>query len=681
MKTSISIFILLLISYISTAQQLIKTIPNLHTGKPVSVAISADGKFALTSGTDQKTKMIDIDAGRVLRSYLGTNMIIKTASFNNDASLFMTEGPKEGKFVIWKSVDNKAKSYLDASNNQVNSIAFNPVSNNIAAGTATGKVILWNSDYGSVQNSIDAHKTEITSVAYNSDGTLLASTSSDGSLKIWKVLGGRFDTEINTKLKNITSICFSANGKFLIAGGRSNIKIWNTTDWSEFGEFKDYNTQISSIALSPDDQYLAASSSDNNNINIWKLETKQIVKSFEAHIGGINDIAFASEKALLVSVGNDNSLNVWNVDELNIALKQTVAANVNPSNVNTIVNNENKSFQPVTGDQRITWLNPSQNNQTTSESSYRIEACINLPNKPDVLKITVNGVVQVDKSDAKVEFRSNCSNMLSEVVKLQNGNNQIKVEIKAGTETINSEITLTYSDFAGKYYALLLAVNDYTDPAISDLDQPLADAQRLYDVLTTNYSFDKANVRMVKNPTREQLIDELDALAAKTTKDDNVLIFYAGHGWWDQNEQTGYWFPVDAKKTSKANWFSNSQLYDKFRAINAKHTLLIADACFGGAVFKTRDPFADATKAVKMLYDMPSRKAMTSGTMNVVPDKSVFLEYLVKRLSNNTEKYLPARTLFSSIEQAVRNNTDNVPQYGTIEKTGDEGGDFIFIRK
>ena len=72
---------------------------------------------------------------------------------------------------------------------------------------------------------------------------------------------------------------------------------------------------------------------------------------------------------------------------------------------------------------------------------------------------------------------------------------------------------------------------------------------------------------------------------------------------------------------------------------------------------------------------------MTSGTLKAVPDKSVFLEYMVKRLNDNEEKYLSAEKLFSSFREAVLNNSPNIPQYGTVQNAGDEGGDFIFIRR
>lgn len=72
---------------------------------------------------------------------------------------------------------------------------------------------------------------------------------------------------------------------------------------------------------------------------------------------------------------------------------------------------------------------------------------------------------------------------------------------------------------------------------------------------------------------------------------------------------------------------------------------------------------------------------MTSGTLKEVPNQSVFLRYLIKRLEDNEEKYMSSEGLFTSFRIAVLNNSQNLPQYGTVQNVGDEGGDFIFIRK
>jgi hypothetical protein len=234
---------------------------------------------------------------------------------------------------------------------------------------------------------------------------------------------------------------------------------------------------------------------------------------------------------------------------------------------------------------------------------------------------------------------------------------------------------------APKYYALIIGVNEYPDQGISDLDKPVKDALKLGRVLVDRYMFDAKDVIFLKNPTRSQLIDEMDRLTRRVTKDDNLLIFYAGHGYYDTETEFGYWLPSDASSQSTGNWLANSQLRDYVAAIKSKHTLLITDACFGGGIFKTRKAFADATDQLNKVYDKKSRKAMTSGALTEVPDESVFLRLLVQRLEENTLDYLSAEELFSSFKTTVMNSSLTEPQYGDIKGTGDEGGDFLFVKR
>jgi len=252
--------------------------------------------------------------------------------------------------------------------------------------------------------------------------------------------------------------------------------------------------------------------------------------------------------------------------------------------------------------------------------------------------------------------------------------------VKGETE----ELDLVFSNTekrVPKYYALILGANDYIDDQVPDLDGPISDAAKLGLALTTLYTFDPKDVVFIKNPTREQIINELDRLTRKVTKNDNLLVFYAGHGYWDQQTDFGYWLPVDSKSNTTSNWLANSQIKDYVAAIKSKHTLLITDACFGGSIFRTRKTFEETSDAKNKLYDNPSRQAMTSGALTVVPDKSLFLEYLVKRLNENTKSYLTGEELFSSFKTEVMNGSPVTPMYGDIKDSGDEGGDFIFVKK
>lgn len=234
----------------------------------------------------------------------------------------------------------------------------------------------------------------------------------------------------------------------------------------------------------------------------------------------------------------------------------------------------------------------------------------------------------------------------------------------------------------GKYYALLIGNSDYLLDDL-DLNNPTNDARELSDLLSRKYQFNQENIITLFNADRESILEELYSLRSTITKNDNLLIFYAGHGHWDAQVEQGYWWPIDAIPDNPSNWLSNSDLREQIRGINSAHTLLISDACFSGGIFKTRGAgdIRKANRDIQLLYRMRSRRAITSGTLSTVPDKSVFFKYLVKYLTENDQKFISSSDLFTTIRTSVLNNSLSVPQDGVILNTGDEGGDFIFIKK
>ncbi len=243
--------------------------------------------------------------------------------------------------------------------------------------------------------------------------------------------------------------------------------------------------------------------------------------------------------------------------------------------------------------------------------------------------------------------------------------------------------SLYYELLERKYYALLIGIDSYINDEIQDLDHPVSDMHKLKEVLISDYSFTPEHTISLTNPSRDEIIMAFDKLSNNVTSKDQLLIFYAGHGIWDDKIKQGYWLPSDASKTSKARWLSNSTIRDYIGGIKSKHTLLITDACFSGGIFKERAVAFKDGRAMLEMFKLPSRKAMTSGTLSTVPDKSVFVHYLIKNLKLNTQPLLSSEDLFRNFKIAVINNSPNgqIPQYGSIGQTGDEGGDFIFIKK
>jgi len=257
-----------------------------------------------------------------------------------------------------------------------------------------------------------------------------------------------------------------------------------------------------------------------------------------------------------------------------------------------------------------------------------------------------------------------------------------KREEEKSTMTLQS-LGLTEGNLP-KYYALIMGVSQYKNATVDmpNLDQPVKDSEKLRQVLLKKYMFDEERVKYLANPTRSEVIGALEELSEIVTARDNVMVFYAGHGVWDKQKDFGYWLAADANIKDKSTWIPNSTLKDYLGAIESKHTLLVADACFSGSIFKSRG--ADAPTLIinfNELYKDKSRRAMTSGNLGTVPDKSIFVEFLLKKLEDNQDIFMSSRLLFSRMFEPISDNTSVVPQFGVIQDVGDEGGDFIFIRR
>ncbi|WP_347175043.1 caspase family protein [Polaribacter uvawellassae] len=312
--------------------------------------------------------------------------------------------------------------------------------------------------------------------------------------------------------------------------------------------------------------------------------------------------------------------------------------------------------------------------------------------KDGIFEITVNGVeASVSENGtftANVPLKYGENDLIVKATDMKKASSTKTFTIKRKSPDVvdvkDDDVIVVNNDNKGfgEYYALLIGVSDYGDGAITDLGGlPTKDAQDLGNVLINKYSFKKQNVVILNNsPTENDIIKEFSKLKKKVTDKDNLLVFYAGHGVYDEVSQVGHWLPSDADMEYELNLISNSQVVDFLKSIRSKHTLLISDACFSGSIFKTRS-FDKSPKSIQKKFELTSRKAITSGTLKTVPNKSMFLKYLLDRLQNNPNNYLSARQLFDKIEEPVMNNSPNTPQYGTIYGIGDEGGDFIFVKK
>ena len=258
-------------------------------------------------------------------------------------------------------------------------------------------------------------------------------------------------------------------------------------------------------------------------------------------------------------------------------------------------------------------------------------------------------------------------------------------EDKTRGMTMLKDTNANDSVIIGKYYALLIGIENYKDIRYQKLSEPSNDVRTMYNALVKNYTFDKEDVTVLKDPDKKEIFRILNYYRDSLTTNDNLFIFYAGHGRYDIKSNTGYIIPADADYKNDADWISVQEIRKKFDVIPAKHILLIADACFAGSVFRGDDDEneKDLNEITLEQLSRKSRTAFTSAYLKPVPDRSDFFRHLISILETNKSGILLSEDLYIKTRNSLnRSKSKNEPvKYGILQDCGDEGGDFIFIKR
>ena len=248
------------------------------------------------------------------------------------------------------------------------------------------------------------------------------------------------------------------------------------------------------------------------------------------------------------------------------------------------------------------------------------------------------------------------------------------------------------SEKYGKFYALVIGNNEYAN--YTNLETAVTDATAVAKILNQRYDFD---TRLLLNATRYDILSAINDLRGSLTEQDNLMIYYAGHGDLDESNEKGFWLPVDAEPGNSANWLSNTSISDQLNTMKANHVMVVADSCYAGTLstasvarqnLNLSDE--DISSWLDVMTDVRARTVLTSGGVRPVLDSgggkhSVFAKAFVKALENN-QRVLDGNSLFVSVLGDVRRDSislshEQIPDYGAIKYAGHEAGEFFLFPK
>lgn len=495
----------------------------------------------------------------------------------------------------------------------------------------------------------------ITSIAFSPDGKLLATTDDFLGLVIWEIQTGTAVRIRDNRREPMISVAFDQLGNRIATGGFDRtIKLWDVKSRVLSKSISGAQGPVSSVRFSQNDEDIISGSYDES-VRITNIRSGESTFLY-GHTGPINFVSVSPDGKLILSSGLDGLVNIWSIPSRTIVSTIYVdgadgGVNFTPDGLYYVIGKGGSDILAWTAGDRLL--------VNRAETEFF--------NRPDIVRSRIRGSPPMLSAST---MRANISR--TEGVAWSEYDKMLRNEWRGH-----------------KYYALIIGNDRYRNPW-TVLPNSVRDARDVRTVLAQRLNFDTGEP--LYNVTKAEILKALRTIAEKAGDDSSFLLYYSGHGYYDDATDKAFWIPVDGTR-NRATWISSDEVFASLNAIKSRHILVIADSCFAGAFDKGSklEVFDEPPTLMLSKMKQRSRTLITSGGNEPVSgagkNHSIFAEYVIEGLQKlprnvfSADKFfyefLYTDTVLRQITPSLRDIGRTIVPRPSLSEAGDR---FYFMR-
>ena len=281
-------------------------------------AVSHDGKFAASGGSDGYLRLWDLPAAACLNSIRAHNGAVTSVCLDPEERSLATGGA-DGAIRLWSFPDGASRAAVFGGEKPIRSLLFGPQGEWIASGDAAGAVRLWRTRGSEPILNLGDHGDPVSCLAVSRDGRILASGGLDRAIRVWSVPDGMPLGILRGHEAAITCLAFRKADQLLVSGSTDrSLRLWKLGDGLNCAVLDSHTEPITCLALDSDDA-IAATGSLDGSIRIWNLARRSLLATLgktdrrDAHNASISGLDFCPKRNLLASGGLDGKVRLWNI--------------------------------------------------------------------------------------------------------------------------------------------------------------------------------------------------------------------------------------------------------------------------------------------------------------------------------------------------------------------------------
>ncbi len=346
----------------------------------------------------------------------------------------------------------------------------------------------------------------------------------------------------------------------------------------------------------------------------------------------------------------------------------------------------------------ILWFSPEHEVSFLKEGKIVLNATVSSRHPLQSVTITILDKVSSEKigsASIKITEENNRLVKVERNLTLTDGINEIELvaenmdglkSISRKTVHVGSTVLADASKLKRADYALIFATDKYDN--WPDLVNPILDGRTVANELKTAYGF---KVDLVENPTQEQVLLKLREYAEKKYEQmDQLFIFFAGHGFYDDTFKEGFVVTKESLPSDpgRSSYLAHSRIRSAINNNPCEHIFLVMDVCFGGtfdedvASRNIDDVYGEPSQSEIIIRKLQfrTRKYLTSGGKEYVSDgvagrHSPFAKQFIEALQSRggNDGILTLNELMTYLEKLR-----TAPQFGKFG-SDKQGSEFVFV--
>ncbi len=297
---------------------------NGHSNSVNSVAITPDGRLAISASRDNTLKVWDIESGMEIRTLKGHSDSVSSVAITPNGK-WAVSGSHDKTLKVWDLKNGREIRTLKDHHNSVYSVAISP-DGSCAVSALRSELRVWHLEsgrelqtlgYGDLDSAVNGiwelHAGEVRSVAITPDSKWAVSGSEDCTLKVWDIKSGREIHTLEGHSGIVSSVAITPDGRLAFSASHDKtLKVWDIESGMEIRTLKGHTDHVYFVAITSDGRR-AVSASEDGTLLVWDIESESKIRSQKGHSGSVSSVAITPDSKWAVSGSEDCTLKVWDV--------------------------------------------------------------------------------------------------------------------------------------------------------------------------------------------------------------------------------------------------------------------------------------------------------------------------------------------------------------------------------